>query len=170
MSIHTDNVEEGMVTDTVIETRYLPFKGFSIEDGYLRVFADDGWQDVETRIAFETLKKADIMLPDGVNLLIQECAMKYAEMGEDVERKKQQKIFDWMKQIGAFCQYSPFGVEHWYDERGKKDGGWVVWYHAHADKYFYGETLEEAAGNLACSLNCRWWSLEPPKEDNIKDD
>lgn len=64
--MHTDHVDEedGTINDCIIETYYAPIESLAVADGYLRVFADNGGTNIETRIAFETLTALGWTAPD----------------------------------------------------------------------------------------------------------
>lgn len=55
--IHSDNIDSnGVVTDAIIETFYTPIDSACLGDGYVRIFADNGGTDIETRIPFGAIK------------------------------------------------------------------------------------------------------------------
>jgi hypothetical protein len=58
-----DNIEDGIredgtIDDAVVETHYCEIDRLIEGDGYLRVIADQGFTDVETRIPFAMLEAA----------------------------------------------------------------------------------------------------------------
>ncbi len=54
--MHTDHINpDGTIDDTVVETYYAPCTGGKLEDGYIRIFADNGGTDIETRVSFPSL-------------------------------------------------------------------------------------------------------------------
>lgn len=55
-SMHTDHIRpDGTIDDQTIETYYAPCTGGSLEQGYIRIFADNGGTDIETRVSFASL-------------------------------------------------------------------------------------------------------------------
>lgn len=62
-NIHTENIENGEVTDAAIATFYEPLECVQLAHGYLRVVSDSDGHMTETRIPFEMLEKFGFVVP-----------------------------------------------------------------------------------------------------------